>query len=139
MVEWTVGDFAAITGVPVTTLHYYDRLALVPARRLGNGHRRYDAGSRQTLEFVQLCRLLGCSLDEIGLLLRSDGGGARRDLADAKLVDVDARMARLRQVRSVLEHLAVCTHGPDETDECVATIRRNLASLASSSSLSSHS
>lgn len=130
--DWTVGDFAAVTGVPVTTLHYYDRLALVPARRLANGHRRYDAASRQALEFVQLCRLLGCSLDEIGLLLRSGGGQARRDLAGAKLADVDARMVRLQQVRSVLEHLAVCAHGPDESGACTATIRRNLASLTSS-------
>lgn len=129
--EWTVGDFAAITGVPVTTLHYYDRLALVPARRLGNGHRRYDAASMQTLEFVQLCRLLGCSLDEIGMLSRSGGGAARRSLAGAKLADVDARMERLRQVRAVLEHLAVCAHAPDESQVCVGTIRRNLAALGS--------
>jgi DNA-binding transcriptional MerR regulator len=38
----TVGEVEAASGVPVTTLHYYDRIGLIVPDRATNGQRRYS-------------------------------------------------------------------------------------------------
>ncbi|MGL5809913.1 MAG: MerR family transcriptional regulator, partial [Nocardioides sp.] len=66
--DLSVGELAARSGVPATTLRYYDRIGLVVPDRRSNGHRRYGVATVQVLQVIQLARAVGCTLDEIRAL-----------------------------------------------------------------------
>ena len=119
---FTVGELAERSGVPATTLRYYDDLGLLVAERLPNGHRRYPPAALERLDLIRVSRALGLTLQEIATVLGPDGGPQRRDVARRKLDELDATLARLTAVRAVLAHLAVCEHGPARAAECQATV-----------------
>ena len=124
----SVGQLAAASGVPATTLRYYDDLGLLVAERLPNGHRRYPDASLERLRLVRRCQALGLSLDEIAAVLRPGGGASRRELAGRKLAELDQVMSELASVRAVLAHLADCRHLADEGEACAAATRAAWAS-----------
>jgi DNA-binding transcriptional MerR regulator len=123
MTAYTVGQLAERSGVPATTLRYYDDIGLLVPRRSSSGHRRYDASAADVLQLIQLCRILGLSLAEIAVVLGNGGREARRAIAIRKVRDVDRAIAQLTTVRQVLEHFAACAHAEDETPECRATVQ----------------
>lgn len=99
------GELAAAAGVNVQTLRYYERRGLLsrPDRSLG-GHRRYPEQALTVLRIIKAAQRLGFRLDELAPLLRAQPRG-RTDLpartAD-KLVEVDAKLAELTEVRDTL-------------------------------------
>jgi DNA-binding transcriptional MerR regulator len=118
----TVGELVRRSGVPATTLRYYDRIGLLVPERLSNNHRRYPSQVLERLRLIQLCQALGCSLDEITAILRPEGGERRRAVAQQKLAEVQRRMAELATVQAVLSHLADCQHTAGEAEECRETM-----------------
>ena len=117
-----VGEAAAHTGLPVKTLHYYESIGLVTPARRGNGYRDYDAPAVRKLAFVQRARSLGFSIDECrGLLsLYDDRERASKDvkaIAEARLADIERKIAELHSLRDALSHLVDSCHG-DERPEC---------------------
>ena len=118
---YTVGQLAERSGVPATTLRYYDAIGLLVPRRLPNGHRRYAPEAVEHLRLVQLCQRLGLPLDEVASVL-PPGGDRRREVAVRRLRDVDDRIAELVAVRGVLAHFAECEHGRDEGAACAETV-----------------
>ncbi|WP_158220899.1 MerR family transcriptional regulator [Kineosporia sp. R_H_3] len=107
---WTVAAFAARTGVPATTLRYWDDEGLLPAHRLDNGHRRYGPDDLPRLEMVRMCQGLGCTMDEVRLVLDAPDPAARARFAAEKLPEVLGRIELLRVAADVLRHVAVCEH-----------------------------
>lgn len=66
----SVGDVAALTGVTVRTLHYYEEIGLlVPAQRTATGYRRYGDDEVLRLHEIITWRGLGVPLDEIARVL----------------------------------------------------------------------
>ena len=117
-----VGEAAAHTGLPVKTLHYYESIGLVTPARRGNGYRDYDAPAVRKLAFVQRARSLGFSIDECrGLLsLYDDRERASKDvkaIAEARLADIERKIAELHSLRDALSQLVDSCHG-DERPEC---------------------
>ncbi len=117
-----VGEAAAHTGLPVKTLHYYESIGLVTPARRGNGYRDYDAPDVRKLAFVQRARSLGFSIDECrGLLsLYDDRERASKDvkaIAEARLADIERKIAELHSLRDALSQLVDSCHG-DERPEC---------------------
>ena len=51
---YTVHELAELSGCTVRTLHHYDELGLVRARRASNGYRRYGAAEVDRLHQVLL-------------------------------------------------------------------------------------
>ncbi|MEA2639776.1 MAG: hypothetical protein QOF51_1170 [Chloroflexota bacterium] len=67
---YRVGEFAALTGVSVRTLHHYDQIGLLrPAAHTEGGQRLYAAEDLLTLQQILTLRYLGFPLKEIGGLL----------------------------------------------------------------------
>jgi MerR family copper efflux transcriptional regulator len=122
----TVGELSDLTGVPVTTLRYYDRIGLLRPERLPNNHRAYPPGAAQRLKLIELCQALGCTLDEVALVLSSGGGASRRELASRKLAEIDERLAALAAARAVLSHLATCLHTTASAEQCRDEVGRAL-------------
>lgn len=117
------GELASRAGVNVQTLRYYERRGLLEAPpRSGAGYRAYPPHAVQVVRFVKRAQQLGFTLDEIGELLHlADGGPDNCDrarvVAQARLADLDARIADMRRMRDSLDRLAAtCTRPPRDRD-----------------------
>jgi MerR family transcriptional regulator, copper efflux regulator len=63
---FTIGEAAARTGFPPSTLRYYETIGLVaPSERTDAGYRLYDERALARLAFVSRAKQLGCTLDEV--------------------------------------------------------------------------
>jgi MerR family redox-sensitive transcriptional activator SoxR len=102
----TIGELAAHTGVPASTLRYYDRIGLVPATGRSGGQRRYDAKVIGRVRAVTLCQRSGFSLEEIGRLL--DGGRPWQALARRKVKELEGRIAELEETTALLRSAMEC-------------------------------
>ena len=70
MSSYTIGQVAQRTGVPATTLRYYEGIELVtPASRSAAGYRLYDDRALERLAFISQAKSLGCTLDEVADLV----------------------------------------------------------------------
>jgi MerR family redox-sensitive transcriptional activator SoxR len=120
----TIGELAARTGMPASTLRYYDRIGLVPATGRSGGQRRYDPKVIERLHAVMLCQRSGFTLDEIGRLL--DGGRPWQELAFQKVEELEGRIAELEQTKALLRSAVEC--GCRSLEACGRTA--HLATLA---------
>ena len=107
MTTLRIADVADRTGVPATTLRYYEDIGLLaPARRSGNGYRSYSERDVERLTFITRAKQLDISLDDLRELVRAWDG------ADCE--GVQERMAqvvstRLQEAQSRLAELVVLT------------------------------
>jgi MerR family transcriptional regulator, redox-sensitive transcriptional activator SoxR len=102
----SIGQLAARTGLPTSTLRYYDRIGLIPATGRSGGQRRYDPKVIQRVRAVTLCQRSGFSLEETRRLL--DGGRPWQALARRKVEELQGRIAELEQTRALLRSVLEC-------------------------------
>ncbi len=102
--DLTVGDTAALIGVSVRTLHYWDEIALVsPSARSRAGYRLYSERDLERLHEVLIYRETGMSLAEVRDLLAAQG--LSRGMTDARAgtaYEVASERERLVQQREAL-------------------------------------
>lgn len=108
--DMTIGQLARRAGSDVETIRYYERRGLLPPPpRSGNGYRRYPPDAARRLRFIRRAKTLGFTLAEIGELLSLREAGNNRaavkELARARLADLDARLADLQRMRDALADL----------------------------------
>ena len=120
-----IADVVKRSGVPASTLRFYEEKGLVAATGRHGLRRQYDADVLERLALISLGRVAGFSLDEIGGMFAPSGKPRidRRRLA-AKAAEIDRSIARLTALRDGLQHAAVCP-APSHL-EC-PTFRRLLA------------
>ena len=108
-----IGDLAALAGVSADTLRYYERRGLLtPSRRRASGYREYARDASAVVRFIKHAQALGFALAEVEELLRLRGvsvehaaGLAVRDVALAKIHDIDEKMRMLSTLRGALTNL----------------------------------
>ncbi len=106
-----IGDLAAQFGLPTRTIRFYERKGLLPEpQRLPNGYRVYDQTAADRVGFIRRAQTAGLTLAEIRSILdvRAEGQAPCahvNDLLDAKLREVDQRMAELKALRTDLKAL----------------------------------
>lgn len=107
----TIGEVSRRSGVPATTLRYYEQIGLLSAPARVSGQRRYGNAVLARLGVVGLCKSAGFSLEEIALLFADDAPGrpASRVLALAKLAQIDAQLETLSRARAVIAWGMRCT------------------------------
>jgi MerR family redox-sensitive transcriptional activator SoxR len=113
MEELAIGEVARRAGIQPSALRYYESIGLLPAPRRVNGRRRYDQHTVQMLKVVQLAQSAGFTVAEIQTLLHGFAPGtlpaARwQPLARQKLCELDALIARVQQMKRVLEKGLSC-------------------------------
>jgi len=101
MSTYTIGQLAKATGVPTSTIRYYERRGLVlPVSRSEGNYRVYDAEAYERLMFVRSAQGAGFTLGDIAELL------ALREDQVAPCDEVQALIAsRLGEVVEKIEHL----------------------------------
>lgn len=114
----TIGQLATATGVPTSTIRYWERQALLPPAARVGGQRRYPLHARERIVLLRKCQEVGLTLAEIRELQRRWGESAAecRDLLRAKVSDIERRMADLAHARELLSHAAACEH--DDITQC---------------------
>lgn len=104
-----IAELAQQSGVPASTLRYYEQRGLI--RSIGrHGLRRvFAADVLERLALIALGRAAGFSLEEIAPMLAPDGRPRidRARLA-ARANDLDATIRKLGALRDGLRHAAVC-------------------------------
>ncbi|UVS80516.1 Mercuric resistance operon regulatory protein [Actinokineospora sp. UTMC 2448] len=116
-----ISQLAAQTGVPATTLRYYETAGLLPADRTATGYRVYGPDAVERLAFISSAKTLGLPLEEIRDLLGVWEQGvcaAVRErmvpLVAERIADADRRQAELAgfSARLVGVHEQLSTPAP---------------------------
>ena len=104
----SIGRLAALSGVNLETIRYYERIGLMPRpARTQGGHRAYEAAHVARLSFIRRARDLGFGLDEIHTLLDLAEPSRRpceevRAIAEVRLEAVRRRLADLQRLEALL-------------------------------------
>ncbi|MFB4300279.1 MerR family transcriptional regulator [Actinomadura sp. NTSP31] len=79
MDDLRISQLAERSGVPATTLRFYETAGLLPAGRTPAGYRVYDETAFERLSFIRASKRLGLPLEEIAELLQvwEDGSCAQ--------------------------------------------------------------
>ncbi len=122
MRTFSIGQLAKRTGVAIDTVRYYERNGmLAPASRLESGYRRYGETELKRLRFIRRAKVLGFTLADIRELLSlSDERNVAKvkRAAEAKLADVEQRLAELERIRSGLRSLVAACPGHGRAEAC---------------------
>ena len=117
-----IGALAKRAGVRVDTVRYYERNGLLmPQDRLASGYRRYGELELSRLRFIRRAQALGFTLKEVRELLAISN---QRDVAkvkkkaQAKLADVEQRIAALERMRKGLSTLIDACPGHGRAADC---------------------
>lgn len=103
-----IGEVAGKAGVNIQTLRYYERRGLLEApERTASGYRAYPSETVRLVRFIKRAQDLGFTLKEIEeLIALRDAKGRKRSevraLAEAKMRDIDQKLAQLQAMRSAL-------------------------------------
>ena len=103
------GELARLAGVSTDTLRHYERKGvLARPRRSTNGYREYEAEALDRVLLVRRALGVGFTLDELASILRQRARGGVpcrqvRELAAAKLAEIETRLAQLEAVRDDLK------------------------------------
>ncbi len=124
MNSMTIGQVAKKAGIGIETIRFYERKGLIdePPRK-ESGYRQYDAGVVDRLVFIQQAKMLGFTLAEIQELLSlkiSPETTSReiKKIAEAKLVDIEAKVKMLRRMQRTLKKLVEKCPGHGPVDHC---------------------
>lgn len=124
-----ITEVARRSGVPASTLRYYEEKRLIASTGRRGLRRLFDAGVLERLALIALGRAAGFSLDEIALMFAPDGRPhIDRQMLAAKADELDRTIRRLGAMRDGLRHAAVCP-APSHM-EC-DTFRRIMRAAAS--------
>jgi DNA-binding transcriptional MerR regulator len=124
-----IGDVIRRTGLPASTLRYYEERGLIASVGRRGLHRQFDEQVVERLALIALGRDAGFTLDEIGGMFAADGlPSIDRQLLAEKADELDGTIRRLTAMRDGLRHAAACP-APSHV-EC-PTFRRLLGAAAS--------
>jgi Hg(II)-responsive transcriptional regulator len=121
--QFTIGRLAKQAGVGIDTVRFYERRGLLPQpQRTPSGYRLYSEDTINRIRFVRKAKRLGFTLDEIENLLKlQDQGGQKSEvkaITTLKLEQIDAKIADLSRMRTVLETLATECSGRGSISTC---------------------
>ena len=129
MSELSIGAVARATGLPASTLRYYEKAGLLPAPPRKSRQRRYDDRVFARIDIVRLALDAGFTIRETRNFLsgfsRETPPSARwRELAARKLAEIDAQMQRQQRMKRLLEQSFHCNCPRLEDCESWLTERR---------------
>jgi MerR family transcriptional regulator, redox-sensitive transcriptional activator SoxR len=114
VVELTIGEVAARSGVAQSALRFYEAEGLIGSRRSAGNQRRYDRPILRRVALIQAGRAAGIPLERIRAALATlptERSPTKRDwerLSRGWRDDLDARIATLEAVRNRLTTCIGC-------------------------------
>lgn len=117
MIGHTIGQAAALSGLPAKTIRFYEEIGLVgPADRQDNGYRVYGDDDLHVLRFVERARRHGFTVEDCRQLLalyrdRNRSSGEVKALTEQRITEIDRKISELVAMRRTLADLAERCHG----------------------------
>jgi DNA-binding transcriptional MerR regulator len=104
-----IATVAKRSGLPASTLRFYEEKGLIASIGRHGLRRTFDTGVLPRLSLIALGRTAGFSLEEIAQMFASDGAPRinRAQLA-RKADELDRKIRHLTALRDGLRHAAVC-------------------------------
>lgn len=122
MKDLDISEVAKRSGVPASTLRFYEEKGLIRSIGRRGLRRLFDPGVLETLALIAIGRSARFSLEEVAAMLSPDGTAAiDRSRLNAKAEELDRTIRRMSALRDGLRHAAACP-APSHT-EC-PTFRR---------------
>ena len=110
----TIGEVAARSGVPVSTLHFYEAKGLIHSTRSGGNQRRFDRSELRRIAVIRVAQRAGISLSEVREALatlptkRTISAKDWSRMSNRWKRDLDARIERLVALRDQLGDCIGC-------------------------------
>ena len=108
MKDLDIAEVAQRSGVPASTLRFYEEKGLIASIGRRGLRRLFDPGVLERLALIALGRTAGFSLDEIGQMLAPDGPRIDRRVLAEKADELDRTIRRLTVMRDGLRHAVDC-------------------------------
>lgn len=111
--SWSIGEVASRAGLKASSIRYYESIGLLPQPERAGGQRRYGDSVLKRLAVIELAQRAGFTLAETRTLLNGFSAkvppSARwRALADRKLPEIEALIARANAMKRLLEEGLEC-------------------------------
>ena len=106
---YTIGQVSELTGLPVSTLRYYDRQGLFPNLKRQSGIRRFDEGDMEALRVIECLKASGLEIADIKhyFELCSEGNTTypeRKALFEMRKAAVEQEIEALQQTLDMLRY-----------------------------------
>lgn len=129
----SIGDIAKQTGVPASTIRYYEEIELLPPASRVNGRRAYDDTILQNLRIIRLGQKAGFTIAEIQALLHNFPADAPPSerwqvMAQQKMTELDERLQTIEEMKGILEQTLACQCA--KLEDCSANIPDSMADFA---------
>lgn len=108
----TIGQLSEATGIPTSTLRFWERKGLLTADARKGGQRRYTEEALTKVALLRLCQDAGWTLAEISQIVRERLALAPnwRDTVSTKMSQLETEIAQLSHAHKMLEHVLECPH-----------------------------
>jgi MerR family redox-sensitive transcriptional activator SoxR len=112
--ELSVGEVAARSGLPVSTIHFYEAQGLISSRRSSGNQRRFSRATLRIVAIIKVAQKTGIALAAIREALSRLPADHAATAADWKMLsedwktDLDARITRLTRLRDQLASCIGC-------------------------------
>jgi MerR family redox-sensitive transcriptional activator SoxR len=112
--ELSVGQVATRSGVPVSTIHFYEAKGLLSASRNAGNQRRYPREVLRRVAIIKIAQQAGIPLAEIREALlslpngRTPNAGDWKNLSGAWKASLQKRIDKLTQLKNDLEGCIGC-------------------------------
>ncbi|KGE19664.1 MerR family transcriptional regulator [Paenibacillus wynnii] len=103
-----INDVSKLTGLPISTLRFYERKSLIPdtfVKRDVNNYRIYSEEIVEFLEDVKALLSVGFSVEELGLLVNQQLNSSyevKKKIVEQKIKEIEAIQKRLRKSKKFL-------------------------------------
>lgn len=120
--ELSVGDVASRSGLPVSTIHFYEARGLIHSERNRGNHRRFGRDILRRVAIIKVAQRAGIPLKEIAQALAALPHGRSPTTRDWEKIasnwkfDLDDRIDRLTRLRDTLSLCIGC--GCLSVDRC---------------------
>ena len=109
--DLTVGEAARRSGLPVSTLHYYETEGLIESWRTPSNHRRFDRSELRRIAIIKVAQSVGVSLAEIKEALAGIPRGKPVSIAEWEAVSLawkDRLNDRIQMLTRLRDQLGFC-------------------------------
>ncbi len=108
MKDLDISEVAKRTGVPASTLRYYEEKGLIHAIGRRGLRRLFDPSVLDWLNLIALGKASGFRLSDIQQMFGKDGPHIDRDTLMKKAVEIEGQIRQLQAMREGLLHAAKC-------------------------------
>src|SRR5690242_8646583 len=109
----TIGELSEVSGLPASTIRYWEKMGVLPKPARTSGQRRYSPDAVHQLATLRLAQSCGFCLDEMRYLLHGFGRDVApprrwQELARKKRQELEEQIGRLEAMRDLVDRVIRC-------------------------------